>query len=244
MAQPQGNPKFPTTRWSRVAVAGDRVSPEAREALAELCAAYWYPIYTLIRRKGHEAQEAFDLTQEYFARLLEKGVVAAADRDKGRFRTFLRVDCTFFLANHRDHDRALKRGGGAVPLQIDARDADGRYRHELGHSLTPERLFERNWALALIDRALESVGRHYASTGRAELFDLLKPFVTAIPDAPAYATIAREAGMTEGAVQVAVHRLRARLADALREEVGATLNDPTPSEIDDEIRSLFEALGR
>ena len=242
MPDPPGDPQFPTTRWSRVALAGDRSTPEAAEALAELCSAYWYPIYALIRRRGHGSEEALDLAQDYFARLLEKGGVAAADPAKGRFRTFLLVDCTYFLANCRDRDRALKRGGGVVPLPLDARDAEGRYRHEPGHTLTPERLFERNWALALIDRALASVGRHYASTGRAGLFERLKPVLTAGPDAPGYAAIARESGTTEGAVQVAVHRLRARLGEALRDEIAATLNDPTPAEVDDEVHALFEAL--
>jgi RNA polymerase sigma-70 factor (ECF subfamily) len=130
MAEPPPAARFPTTHWSRVVSAGDPAAPEAREALAELCAAYWYPVYALVRRKGHGAEQALDLTQDYFARLLEKGTVAAADPVKGRFRAFLLADCSFFLADQRDRQRALKRGGGRAALAIDARDAEGRFLHD------------------------------------------------------------------------------------------------------------------
>ena len=145
MADNPPDGRFPTTRWSRVAAAADPDRPEAREALAELCAAYWFPVYALIRRKGHDPDAALDLTQDYFARLLEKGTVAAADPDKGRFRSFLLADCSFFLSDRRDRDRALKRGGGRPVLSIDARDAEGRFLREPSHDQTPERLFERDW---------------------------------------------------------------------------------------------------
>src|SRR5215212_1673973 len=135
MAEPSSTSAahFPTTHWSRVARAGDPTTPEARAALAELCGAYWYPIYALIRRKGHGPDAALDLTQDYFARLLEKGTVAAADPVKGRFRAFLLADCSYFLADRRDHDLALKRGGGRPVVPIDAHEAEGRYRHEPAH---------------------------------------------------------------------------------------------------------------
>ena len=158
--------RFPTTHWSCIARAGVPASTEARRALAELCGAYWYPIYALIRRKGHDPDQALDLTQGYFARLLENGTVAAADPAKGRFRSFLFADCSFFLADQGDRDRALKRGGGRPIVSIDARDAEGRFLHEPAHGETAERLYERDWALALIgrvfDRLQATLRRHQA----------------------------------------------------------------------------------
>jgi RNA polymerase sigma-70 factor (ECF subfamily) len=235
--------RFPTTDWGRVACAGGPVTPEARAALAELCGAYWYPIYALIRRKGHGADEAMDLTQDYFARLLEKGTIAAADPVKGRFRSFLVTDCSFFLADRRDRDRALKRGGGRPVLSIDARDAEGRFLSEPSHDETPERTFERDWALALIARVFEKLERHYDRTGRSELFRRLKPLVSADPDAAPRAAIAAELGMTDGNLRGALHRLRARFAAGLREEVAATLRDAGDDAVDEELRALFAVLG-
>ena len=161
--------RFPTTHWSCIARAGVPASTEARRALAELCGAYWYPIYALIRREGHDPDQALDLTQGYFARLLENGTVAAADPAKGRFRSFLFADCSFFLADQGDRDRALKRGGGRQIVSIDARDAEGRFIHEPAHGETAERLYERDWALALIGRVFDRLEQHYAATKRSEL---------------------------------------------------------------------------
>jgi RNA polymerase sigma-70 factor (ECF subfamily) len=244
MAEPSSTSAahFPTTHWSRVARAGDPTTPEASAALAELCGAYWYPIYALIRRKGHGADAALDLTQDYFARLLEKGTVAAADPVKGRFRAFLLADCSFFLADRRDHDLALKRGGGRLVVPIDAHEAEGRYHHEPAHGDTPERLFERAWALALLDRTLDDLRRHYAATGRDPLFERLRPALTADPGAAPQAEIAQELGLTPGAVQVALHRLRARFAAVLRDRVAATLDNPSAADVDEEIRALFAVL--
>src|SRR5262249_37999009 len=244
MNEPPPPARFPTTHWSRVARAGGLPTPEARAALAELCGAYWYPIYALIRRKGYEAEAALDLTQGYFARLLEKGTVAAADRDKGRFRAFLRTDCGFFLADQRDRENALKRGGGVTPASIDARDAEGRYRVEPADLLTPERLFDRTWALMLLDGVLDRLAREYADSGRAELFEQLKVVLTDGPRSVSYARIATQLGMSEVAIQSAVQRVRRRDRDLLRERISATLGDPSPAEIEDEIRALFSALQR
>jgi RNA polymerase sigma-70 factor (ECF subfamily) len=235
--------RFPTTRWSCVAKAGGPPAPEAREALAELCGAYWYPIYALIRRKGHGADEALDLTQDYFARLLEKGTVAAADPDRGRFRSFLLTDCSFFLADRRDRDRALKRGGGRPVLSIDARDAEGRFLREPSHDKTPERMFERDWALALIAGVFDKLERQYGETGRSELFRRLRPLVSSGPDAASRATIAAELRLTDGNLRVALHRLRARFAAGLRQEVAATLRDVGDAAIEEELRALFTVLG-
>jgi DNA-directed RNA polymerase specialized sigma24 family protein len=235
--------RFPTTHWSRIARAGDPDDPEARAAMAELCGAYWYPIYALIRRKGHGPDEALDLTQDYFARLLEKGTVAAADPVKGRFRSFLLADCSFFLADRRDRDRALKRGGGRPVLSIDARDAEGRFLREPSHDRTPEQIFEHDWAMALIARVFEGLERHYADTGRSELFRRLKPFVSSGPGAAPRAAVATELGLTDGNLRVILHRLRTRFAAGLRDEVAATLRDAGDEAVEEELRELFAVLG-
>jgi DNA-directed RNA polymerase specialized sigma24 family protein len=159
---------FPTTHWSRVIAAGDPAAPEARDALAELCDAYWYPIYAFIRRRGHGRDDARDLTQVFFARLLENRAVAAADRARGRFRAFLLADCRFFLADARDRADARKRGRGVRPFALDARNAETRYDLEPANVETPEHLFERAWALALLERATAAVAKHDADTGRTE----------------------------------------------------------------------------
>jgi RNA polymerase sigma-70 factor (ECF subfamily) len=232
--------RFPTTCWSRVAAAAGRDTPEAREALAGLCAAYWYPLYAFIRRQGFDPERALDLTQDYFARLLERGTVAAADPTRGRFRSFLLADCTRFLADCRGRDRAAKRGGGAAPLSIDARDAEGRYAREPSHDQTPERLFERAWALALLDGVLGRLRAEYDRSGRGAAFEALKPTLTDGPRAVPHAELARRLGTTAGAVQVADHRLRRRYRELVREAIVATVADP--AEVEAEIRDLFAAL--
>src|SRR5262249_38083339 len=156
---------------------------------------------------------------------LEKGTIAAADPVKGRFRAFLLADCSFFLTDHRDRDRALRRGGGQPVLSIDARDAEGRFLREPAHDRTPERMFERDWALALIARVFDRLDRHYAKTGRSQLFRRLKPLLSSDRDATPRAAVAAELGPTEGNLRVALHRLRGRFAARLREEVAATLRD-------------------
>jgi RNA polymerase sigma-70 factor (ECF subfamily) len=243
MNEPPASAGFPTTRWSRVARAVGPPTPEARAALAELCCAYWYPIYALIRRKGHGADLAVDLTQEYFARLLEKRTVASADPVTGRFRSFLFADCSFFLADRRDRDRALKRGGGRPALSIDARDAEGRFLREPSHNQTPERSFDRDWALSLIARVFDRLERHYGEKGRSDLFRRLKPLVSSDPNASSRAVVAAELGMTEGNVRVAIHRLRARFAAGLREEVAATLAEAGDDAVEEELRALCTTLG-
>jgi RNA polymerase sigma-70 factor (ECF subfamily) len=232
---------FPTTRWSRVAAADDADAPVAAAALAEFCAAYWYPLYAFIRRQGHGPEAALDLTQGYFAHLLERRPFAAADPARGRFRAFLRADCRHFLAHRREHDGAHRRGGGRPVLSIDARDAEGRYLLEPAHDRTPERLFDRAWALALLEGVLAELRREYEDSGRGATFEVLKGVLTdGRPPAP-QAELARRLGTTEAAVQVAVHRLRRRYRDAVRAAIAATVADE--AEVDDELRALFAALG-
>jgi len=236
-----GPGRFPTTHWSRIAEALDLAAPAARDALAALCHTYWYPLYLFIRRQGHQADEATDLVQEYFARLLGGHVLDAADRTKGRFRTFLIADCKRFLAHERTRAKAQKRGGDRQIVSIDAGLAEGRYLREPGHDITPERLFERAWALTLLDAVLARLRAEYERGGKGEVFQRLKDVLSFGPDSVPYATVAVDLGTTEGAVQVAVHRLRRRYGTLLREEIAATVTQP--EEVEDEIRELFAALG-
>ncbi len=232
--------RFATTHWSLVVAAKDRDSPQAQDALASLCASYWYPLYAFIRRQGFSADQSQDLTQEFFARLLEKDFLAAVDREKGKFRSFLLAACKHFLANERDRERAQKRGGGRQLFSLDFNSADERYNREPAHECTPERLFERRWALTLLDQVLARLRQESVETAREKMFDQLKVFLTG-EAGPAYRQVAKQLGLSEGAVKVAVHRLRSRYRELLREEIGRTV--ATPEEIGGEIRDLFAALG-
>ncbi|QEL17308.1 RNA polymerase sigma factor [Limnoglobus roseus] len=231
---------FATTRWSLIAAASETATPEARQALADLCAAYWFPVYAYVRRRGHARHAAEDLTQAFFARLLEKNDLAAADPDRGRFRSFLLTACQNFLANQHDHDSARKRGGGVSNLSLDFESAEGKFNREpAAADDSAERLFERRWAVELLDRALTELRREYAETDRETLFDVLKPTLSG--DATAgYEQLADRLSLTVGAVKVAVHRLRQRYRDRVRDVIGRTVADP--NEVDDEIRDLFAAL--
>jgi RNA polymerase sigma factor (sigma-70 family) len=230
---------FATTRWSLVAAAQDPAAPESRQALADLCAAYWYPVYAYVRRRGHDHHHAQDLTQAFFARLLEKNDLADADRTRGRFRSFLLTACQHFLANQHDRATAKKRGGGRSHVALDFADADQRYSHEPAHDDTPERLFDRRWALDLLDRALTELRAEYEESGRGKLFEALKGTLTGGTEA--YAELAQSLDLTEGAVKVAVHRLRQRYRDRLRAAIAETVEKP--EDVDDEVRDLFAALG-
>jgi RNA polymerase sigma-70 factor (ECF subfamily) len=232
---------FGTTRWSLVLAARDRGTPEADSALAALCSAYWYPLYAFIRRRGHDPDQAADLTQGFFARFLEKDYLGSVDPSKGRFRAFLLAACKHFLANEHDREVALKRGGGRGPISIDRRDAEGRYLSEPAHDLTAERLFDRRWALSLLDRALEQVGRELHQVGKGALYDRLKLVLIGAEGAASYAGLGAELGMTEDAVKKAAQRLRQRYREVLRDLVGETVDEP--GQVDDEIRALFAILG-
>ena len=211
--------------------------PRSRTALSELCAAYWYPIYALIRRHGSAPQDACDLAQDYFTRRLEKPVIAAADQSKGRFR-FLKTDCQHFLIDH--HRRQRGRARVLKPVSIDTDDAEARYRFEPADDATPDRLFDRAWATTLLDRVLGLLAREYAQTGRADVFDRLKVVLSQGKGAVPAADLAAQLGTTAGAVHTAAHRLKKRYRAILQEELAATLGDP--STVDDEIRWLFNAI--
>jgi RNA polymerase sigma-70 factor (ECF subfamily) len=232
--------RFATTRWSLIrAAAGPPADPEARGALAGLCEAYWYPLYAFIRRRGYSSTDAQDLTQEFFARVLEKGFIKSADADRGRFRSFLLTACRHFLANERERAGAKKRGAGRV-ASLELGSGEERYRREPAHELTPERLYERNWALALLERVLGRLRSEYDAAGKARLFDSLKPVLTGHDDGASYRRLADALGMTQSALKVAAHRLRRRYRNLLCAEVGDTVAGP--EEVDDEIRHLFAAL--
>jgi RNA polymerase sigma-70 factor (ECF subfamily) len=241
---------FLTTRWSLVAAAG-RQQPgaaapaDARAALEALCRAYWPPLYAFARRSGARPDEAADQVQDFFTRLLEKGDLAAADPQRGRFRAWLLTAFRHHAANLRDRERAQKRGGGRRPLSldaphVDAGEAETRLGQELADPRTPEAEYERQWALLVLDRARERLAAELVRAGKGRELEALRPFLTAGDEGLPYATIGEALGRSEGAVKVAVHRLRRRYGELLREEVAGTLADPR--EVADELAALMAAL--
>jgi RNA polymerase sigma-70 factor (ECF subfamily) len=237
---PDDRRRFRTTRWSVVHAAAGPDSGAAHEALATLCETYWYPVYAFVRRSGHDAEDARDLTQGFFTRLLEKRDVGGATPLHGRFRGYLLGSVKHFVANERARERALKRGGGRSPLSIDYGDADRQYNLEPVEPETPETLFLRNWALALVRRATDRLGEEYGVQGKRVVFERLRPMLTGEPDAASRKEIAESLNMTENAVNVAVHRLRRRFRHQLKDEVAETLADP--GDIEDELRALLAIL--
>lgn len=235
------DPRFQTTRWSLVLTARDDAQADSERALAELCQAYWQPLYAYVRRQGYRAEEARDLTQGYFLRLLEKRFLDDVRPGTGPFRAFLLVSLKHFLSSERERERALKRGGGELPVSLDAEDAERRYRLEPVDHLTPEHVFERRWAQTVVDRALARLRELFALDGKLREFELLRPCLVGDAGRGSYREIAAELEMTEGAVRVAVHRVRRRYGALLREEVAQTVADP--QDVDGELRNLLLALG-
>jgi RNA polymerase sigma factor (sigma-70 family) len=233
-------PAFVTTRWSVVVTAGRTDTTRAHDALAKLCQIYWHPLYAYVRRRGHSPEDAQDLTQEFFARLLERNWVAAADRQKGRFRSFLLSAMKHFLANEWDKARAQKRGGGQFLIPLDVATAETSCGIEPADDVTPETIFERRWALTLLEQVLRRLREEHVRDGKEKLFEQLKPTLTEASRAVRYAEMAVQLGASEGAVKVAVHRLRQRYRELLRAEIADTV--ASPDEIEDEIRNLFSAL--
>jgi RNA polymerase sigma factor (sigma-70 family) len=235
-------PVFATTHWTVVLAAGRNDTTRARAALERLCQTYWYPLYAYVRRRGHSPHDAQDLTQAFFARLLERHWVGDADRDRGRFRTFLLTALSRFLVNEWDKLRAQKRGGHAVlvPLQFDT--AETRYGHEPADNSTPEQCYERRWALTLLEAVLQRLRAECETDGRKQLFAALAGTLVGSRESQPYALLAARLDMSEGAVKVAVHRLRKRYRQLLREEIAQTT--ASPEEVDGELRHLFAVLAR
>ena len=235
-----GQAAFVTTHWSVVVAAGRNDTARARDALARLCQTYWHPLYAYVRRLGHSPPDAQDLTQEFFARLLEKNYLADADESRGRFRSFLLAALKHFLANEWDKASAQKRGGGQVLMPIDFNAAETACHFEPADETTAEKIFERRWALTLLDQVLRRLRAEHVRDGKEKLFEQLKSTLTEASRTVAYAEIARRLDTTEGAVKVAVHRLRQRYREVLRAEIADTV--ASPGEVEDELRSLFAAL--
>jgi RNA polymerase sigma factor (sigma-70 family) len=232
--------QFAATSWTNVMAAQQTGSPEAAAALEKLCAVYWYPLYAYLRRKGNDPHKAQDLTQEFLYRLIKENYLGAADRRRGKFRSFLLAALNHFVSNQRDYDRAVKRGGRVNFVSLDDTESENRFQHEPAFDLSPEKIFERNWFLALFDEALARLRTEQAAAGRTELFDQLKQFVIEEAEPGDYSAAAARVNMTPNAVAVTVHRLRERYKKLVHDEVIRTVADP--SEIEDELNRFFAVM--
>jgi RNA polymerase sigma-70 factor (ECF subfamily) len=230
---------FATTHWSIVLAAGRNVSPQAKQALSALCQLYWLPLYSFLRRIGCTPEEAQDVVQGFFARLLEKGDLAQVSPERGRFRSFLLAAIRHFLANERDRARAIRRGGRRTAFSLDRDAAESRYAAEAADAETPEAMFDRQWALTLLARVQDRLREEFTSAGKAQRFNQLHPLLDG-DSAGSYREAATALGLSENAVMVAVHRLRQRFRELLREEIAHTV--AAPEQVDEEIRDLFAAL--
>jgi len=234
-----GAREFTTTHWSVVLSAGRDSSAQA-DALAKLCRVYWWPLYAFVRRRGHSPHDAQDLTQGFFARLLEKDYLNAVDPRKGKFRSFLLAALEHFLSNEWRDAHAQKRGGQFTFVSTDAQSAEQQYLQEPASNLSPEQLFEQQWAMTLLDQTLNRLQQEFVASGKGVLFGDLKIFLTGEKRAGLYAELAKKLGMTEAALKMAVSRMRHRYGELLRAEIANTV--ASPGEIDEELRALFAAL--
>ena len=240
-SSPGPGSRFAATRWTIVLAAADKSEgSRSRRALEELAQAYWFPLYAFVRRQGYAVHDAQDLTQEFFAQLIAKRSLAAADQARGRFRTFLLSSLKHFLANEWDKSTAQKRGGGRPTLALDALDAESRYTLEPVDAMTPDLVFDRRWALAVLDQVMARLQSEYVCNGHAALFASLRPALTGDHQSQPYADLAEHLDMTEGAVKVAAHRLRRRYREIMRDEIAQTVAGP--EEIEDELRHLLDSL--
>ncbi len=228
---------FTTTHWSVVLSAREGAAPDAAGALATLCQTYWYPLYAYVRRRGYDSEEAQDLTQEFFARLLEKNFLAAVRRERGKFRWFLLCALKRFLANEWKRENAAKRGGQQAVISLDEAAGEHRYGLEFADHVTPETLYDRTWALTILEQAQQALEREYVGSGRGSIFSHLKVFLSGDRAPLSMAEAGALLGMNEGAAKVAVHRLRQRYRECLRDAIAQTVM--TPAEVDEEIRQLF-----
>jgi RNA polymerase sigma factor (sigma-70 family) len=233
---------FATTHWSVVLAAGDGDESRAKPALEQLCRSYWPPLYAFVRRQGYSPEHAQDLTQEFFTRLLERKDLATTAPDKGRFRSFLLTVLKHFLVNEWHREQCQKRGGGRAAISLDAEPVEARYQIEITDPATPESVFERHWALTVLDQTMDRLREEYAHAGKRDLFDLLKETLSGEKRGTPRANLAARCGISVGAVDVAVHRLRRRYGELLREEIAHTVR--RPEEVEDEIRHLKAVMGR
>jgi len=237
---PSGAGQFATTHWSVILAAGDSASTQHEPALDTLCQTYWFPLYAYLRRRGYDTHQAEDYTQGFFAGILERKGLQRADPKYGKFRSFLLASLKNFLADEWDRARAQKRGGDKNVISLDFDAAASRYDLEPADRLSPEKLFERSWALTVLTRAMDRLKAESVASDKQRLFDRLKVYLAAEKDAVSYRDVAGELNMTEGAVKVAVHRLRRRYRELVRDEIAQTVT--TEAQVDEEIRDLFAAL--
>ncbi len=231
---------FATTHWTVVLAAGRKRTLQADVALEQLCRTYWFPLYTYVRRRGHSKEDAEDLTQAFFARFLERNYLEGLRSEKGKFRAFLLAALKHFLANASDRAHRQKRGGGLASLSLDWQDADTRYQLDPADQLSPDKLYDRTWAVALLERVIVRLRDESVAEDKAELFEHLKPFLMIGKSAIPYGQAATELNLSEGAVRVAVHRLRRRYRELLRDEIAQTLSDP--AQVEEEMVALFKAF--
>jgi len=237
---PSGQAWFATTHWSVVLAAGHSTDTQASAALEELCRTYWYPLYAYVRRRGHNPEDAEDLTQEFFARFLAGNYLAGVDRERAKFRSYLLGAMNHFLADAWDHAHRIKRGGGQALQTLDLCSGESRYTLEPVTELTPDRLFDRRWALTLLNQVLSRLRQEYEQSGKGRLFERLSPFLPGDAEADSYSDLARELEMTESTVRVAVHRLRRRYGQLFSSEVAHTVANP--AEIQEEMRYLLAVV--
>ena len=231
---------FATTHWTVVLAAGKRSTPQADVALEQLCRTYWFPLYAYVRRRGHTKEDAEDLVQAFFARFLAKNYLAGLSAERGRFRAFLLASLKHFLINDWKKSQRQKRGGGEAALSLDWQTADTKFQVAATNEPSPDKAFDREWALALLAKVIERLQKECEADGKAKLFGQLKTFLTADKDGTAQSEAAKVLGMEEGAVRVAIHRLRKRYRQLLRAEIARTLADA--ADVDEEMRALFGAF--
>jgi DNA-directed RNA polymerase specialized sigma24 family protein len=231
---------FPPTHWSIILSAGDNSSAEGLVALDRLCRAYWFPLYAYVRRCGESPENAKDLTQEFFARMLEKNWLRGASRERGRFRWFLLASLKHFLSNEWDRARAQKRGGDRPPISLDQLSPEERYLVEPTDGLSADKVYDRTWALTLLERARERLRQEFTAPGRSERFEMLEQFLPGAHKATTYAEMAKRLNVAEGTIKSDVSRLRRRYGELLRDELGQTLGSVT--DLEDELHHLFESL--
>ncbi len=237
--EPPPRSLFVTTHWSVVLTAGRSNTTRARAALENLCQTYWHPLYAYVRRRGYSPEDAQDLTQAFFAKLLERNAVASVAPEKGRFRSFLLASMNHFLADEWDKARAQKRGSGKV-ISLDLQSAETRLGEIPVENFSPEKAFEHRWAITLLEQVYQRLGEEYRGEGKGVLFDVLRATLAGASDAAPYVELARQLDMSEGAVKVAVHRLRQRYRALLRDTIADTVS--SPDEVEDELRYLFRTL--